>query len=77
MKTTLLKQTFKIIIVFIIILGIIVRLINLENRIYWKDEVFTSLRVSGYTEEEVIKNLYNGSILSSEDLHKYQKNSFL
>lgn len=76
MKTTLLKQTFKIIIVFIIILGIIVRLINLENRIYWKDEVFTSLRVSGYTEEEVIKNLYNGSVLSSEDLHKYQKTHF-
>ncbi len=76
MKTTLLKQPFKIILIFIIILGIIVRLINLENRVYWKDEVFTSLRVSGYTEEEVIKNLYDGRVLSSDDLDKYQQTRF-
>lgn len=76
MKTTSLKQPFKIILIFIIILGVIVRLINLDNRVYWKDEVFTSLRVSGYTEEQVIKNLYDGSVLSSEDLDKYQQTHF-
>ncbi|EAZ89531.1 glycosyltransferase family 39 protein [Crocosphaera chwakensis] len=76
MTTNLSKKLFKTIIIFIIILGIIVRLTNLDNRVYWKDEVFTSLRVSGYTEEEVIKNLYDGSVLSSEDLQKYQQTRF-
>ncbi|MGK7940366.1 MAG: glycosyltransferase family 39 protein [Crocosphaera sp.] len=73
---TLLKEPFKIIIILIIVVGIAVRLLNLEQRVYWKDEVFTSLRVSGYTEEEVIEGLYNGSVLSLEDLQGYQQTYF-
>lgn len=68
-----LKQPFKLILILLIIAGISLRLVNLEEKIYWKDEVFTSLRVSGYTEEEVKKDLYQGQTLTLEDLQKYQK----
>jgi uncharacterized membrane protein len=70
---TLFKQPFKLILVLSIIIGVAIRLINLEQKIYWKDEVFTSLRVSGYTEEDVKKNLYKGKILSLKDLQEYQQ----
>ncbi|MEA5510294.1 glycosyltransferase family 39 protein [Crocosphaera sp. UHCC 0190] len=70
---TLSKQPFKLIIILIIVVGVAIRLVNLEQKVYWKDEVFTSLRVSGYTEEDVNKKLYTGKTLSLEDLHKYQQ----
>lgn len=73
---SLLKEPFKIIIILIIIVSIAIRLINLDHRVYWKDEVFTSLRVSGYTEEEVIEGLYNHNVLSLEDLQTYQQTYF-
>lgn len=69
----LLKQPFQLIIICIIIAGIFLRLVNLEQKVYWKDEVFTSLRISGYTEQEVVENIYDGRVISLEDLQKYQQ----
>lgn len=69
----LVKHPFKLVLILVIVVGIALRLINLEQKVYWKDEVFTSLRVSGYTEQDVTETLYKGHVLSLEDLQKYQK----
>ena len=63
----------KILVVTVLILGIFFRLFNIDHKFYWFDETFTSLRVSGYTESEVIEQLCNGQELSVEDLQKYQQ----
>ncbi len=40
---------------------------------YWYDETFTSLRISGYTETEVVQQLFNGDEINVKDLQKYQR----
>lgn len=64
---------FKILVVTVLILGVFCRLFNIDHKVYWFDETFTSLRVSGYTESEVVKQVCNGQVLNVEDLQKYQK----
>ena len=57
----------------LLLLGIFFRCTNLEQKIYWGDEVYTSLNISGYTFSEMEQQLVgNGRIISSEDLQKYQ-----
>ena len=64
---------FKILVVIVLVLGIFFRFYNIEHKFYWFDETFTSLRISGYTESEVVKQVCNGQELSVEDLQKYQQ----
>jgi len=69
---------FKFIIMFFLYLfflcyGVWVRCVNLDTKIYWHDEVFTSLRAAGYTKEEVIETIFTGEILSRSDLLQYQE----
>jgi uncharacterized membrane protein len=62
----------RFLIIILLILGIFFRLGNLERKIYWHDEVYTSLRISGYTISEMNEQLRQGHLLSIKDLHKYQ-----
>lgn len=64
---------FRFLIIMLLALGIFFRFVNLDRKIYWMDEVYTSLRISGYTESEVAHQLLKGKILSLQDLHKYQQ----
>jgi uncharacterized membrane protein len=59
--------------VIILALSILFRLINIEQKAYWDDEAFTSLRVSGYTETELVDYVANVDIISVKDLEKYQR----
>jgi uncharacterized membrane protein len=47
--------------------------VNLDTKIYWHDEVFTSLRTAGYKGEEVIEKIFTGEILGRSDLLQYQE----
>lgn len=51
--------------------GIWFRFGNL-HQIYWHDEAFTSLRISGYTSLEVKQNLFNNQLVSLDELLYYQ-----
>ncbi len=67
-----LKTGFSLLIV-IVAMGVFFRVTNLEKKVYWVDEVATSIRVSGYTKQEVTQNLSQLDILSINDLQSYQK----
>jgi uncharacterized membrane protein len=58
--------------VLLLILGIFFRFANLDRKIYWFDETYTSLRISGYQEAEVIERVYDKKPIAVEDLLKYQ-----
>ncbi|MDP8965756.1 MAG: glycosyltransferase family 39 protein, partial [Cyanobacteriota bacterium] len=60
-------------IVILLFFGIFFRFVNLDQKVYWIDEAFTSLRVSGYTEAEVVQELSNAGIVGIESLQKYQR----
>lgn len=57
----------------LLILGIFFRFYHLDQKFYWYDETFTSLRISGYTEAEVVEQVTQGQIISVQDLQQYQQ----
>ncbi|MGL5807384.1 MAG: glycosyltransferase family 39 protein [Xenococcaceae cyanobacterium] len=64
---------WRLLIVFLLVLGIFFRFANLDRKIYWFDETYTSLRISGYREAEVIDRVYDKNPIAVEDLMKYQR----
>lgn len=60
------------VLILIIFLGIIFRFINLDNKVFWLDETFTSLQVSGYLQKEVKAKIANGSIIDITEINEYQ-----
>lgn len=56
----------------ILILGIFFRFINLEKKVYWIDEVHTSLRVAGYKKTEFVDKSPVNEIINIADLQKFQ-----
>jgi len=62
----------RFLILTLLVLGLFFRLGNLDRKVYWFDETYTSLRTSGFTEFEVIQNLSNTGIIDRETLQKYQ-----
>jgi uncharacterized membrane protein len=66
------QKTFKIFIAIALIFGIFFRFVNIDRKNYWNDEVFTSLRISGYTVEEVQQQVFTGRQINVEELRQYQ-----
>ena len=62
----------RFLLIVILGLGVFFRFVNIDRKVYWFDETFTSLRISGYTEKEAIAQLCNGQQIGVEDLQKYQ-----
>ncbi|MEQ9236747.1 glycosyltransferase family 39 protein [Coleofasciculus sp. E2-BRE-01] len=63
---------FHLFVLGVLILGIFFRFVNIDRKIYEFDEVYTSLRISGYTMAEMEQELRNGQVISIKDLQKYQ-----
>ncbi len=62
----------RFLVIVLLVLGVFFRFVNIDRKVYWFDEAFTSLRISGYTEKEAIAQLCNGQQIGIEDLQKYQ-----
>lgn len=59
-------------IIVLLLLGIFFRFVNLDRKVYWHDETFTSIWISGYRPQEIIDQAFNGQVIDSKDLQKYQ-----
>jgi uncharacterized membrane protein len=55
----------------LIVLGVFFRGVNLDRKVFWDDEAFTALRVSGYTGAQAHQALYTGQDLSFAEVEKY------
>ncbi len=68
------SKSLKFCLLIIITLGILLRFVNLDQKSYWIDEAFSSLRISGHLESEVaIQQLFDGRVITVQDLEKYQR----
>ena len=56
----------------ILLLGIFLRFANLEDKIFWVDEIATAIRVSGHTVQEVATNLQQQDLVDFNILRSYQ-----
>ena len=59
---------------FLLCLGVFFRFYNLDKKVYWIDEVYTSLWISGYTWNEALKTIAN-RVVDINDFHKFQSPS--
>lgn len=69
---TLPPQKLRLFIIIILIMGLFFRFSNFDQRAYTSDEVRSLLHTSGYTSQELIDRVFNGNIISIEDLQHYQ-----
>ncbi|HYW19835.1 MAG TPA: glycosyltransferase family 39 protein [Nodularia sp. (in: cyanobacteria)] len=60
-------------IIFLLAMGILFRFVNLEGKVYSHDETYTSLRISGYTVDEVKEQIFNGRVISKESFARFQR----
>lgn len=60
-------------IVLLLAVGLFFRFYNLDRKVYWNDEVWTSLWLSGHSSSEMIEQLFDGRELTSQDLQRYQR----
>lgn len=78
MKSTLIPNWalpptgLRALIIVLLCLGIFFRFTNLSLKVYWHDETITSLHLAGYIGEDVRQHIFNGEIISVQDLLKYQ-----
>ncbi|NJN90623.1 MAG: hypothetical protein HC878_09805, partial [Leptolyngbyaceae cyanobacterium SL_5_14] len=56
-------------------LGIFFRFVHLDRKVYWHDETLTSLRIFGYTETELVQQVFDGEIITAEQLQQFQQPS--
>lgn len=52
--------------------GIFFRMAGLDRKVYWHDEVFTTLRAAGYLGKEAEQTLYTGEVLRPDQLLQFQ-----
>ena len=67
------RRWWLILCAIVLVIGVFFRCYNIDKKTYWHDEVYTSIRVSGYNGGEVIQEIFRGKIIQPQDLLKYQK----
>lgn len=60
------------IIIFLLIVGGFFNFFNLDKKVYWHDEVYTSMRAAGFTRDEIDQELFQNRIVLAPQLQKYQ-----
>lgn len=58
-------------IIILLILGVFFRFYHLDYKIYWLDETFTALRVSGYSAPELVEVIPKNKVLTIQDIQGY------
>jgi uncharacterized membrane protein len=53
-------------------MGILFRFFNIEGKVYWHNETYTSLRISGYTTTQVKQQIFNGQVIDKESFALFQ-----
>ena len=55
-----------------VFIGTVLRFTGLDSKVYWHDEVYTALRISGYTTAEYAGSAFNNHIYTTEELLNFQ-----
>ncbi len=66
-------KTWRFFLIAVLVIGIFFRFVNLDQKLYWRDETFTSLRIYGYTKQELTNEVTDGKIITKDFFQNYQK----
>lgn len=62
----------RFLIILLLAMGILFRFVNLDGKVYWHDETYTSLRISGYTINQAKQRLFNNRVIGEESFAQFQ-----
>ncbi|MEH1822792.1 MAG: glycosyltransferase family 39 protein [Nostoc sp.] len=62
----------RFLVIFLLAMGILFRFFNLDGKVYWHDETYASLRISGYTKTEAKQQLFNNRVIGGESFSQFQ-----
>ncbi len=62
---------FYLLILVILLLGIFFRFANIDQKVYWHDEIYTTLHINGFFSSEWRDNLFTGKIIKLKELQYY------
>jgi uncharacterized membrane protein len=65
------RSWINFLVITLVVLGIYFRFVNLERKVFWDDEAFTALRISGYTAAQAQEALYTSEDLNFSEIQKY------
>ncbi|MEO0757131.1 MAG: glycosyltransferase family 39 protein [Cyanobacteria bacterium J06648_16] len=71
-QITAVKRRLRVAIALILLLGIVFRFTNVSHKPYWHDEVFTTVRVVGYTGPEIEAAVLAQPLVRAADLQRFQ-----
>ncbi len=58
--------------IFLLVMGILFRFFNLDGKVFWHDETYISLRISGYTINQAKQQLFNNRVIGEESFAQFQ-----
>lgn len=67
------ERYWLLLITVILLVGIFFRFVNIDRKVYWHDEAYTSLRISGYTKTEFVQQVFDGRAIDVDVVQKYQR----
>ncbi|MBZ8181848.1 glycosyltransferase family 39 protein [Oscillatoria salina] len=67
------SKWWRILVIFLLVIGILFRVVNIEKKVYWGDEAAGSYRIAGYKSKEFQEFAMQGQVMSPEELQKYQR----
>ena len=67
----IIPKSWRFVFVVVLVIGIVFRFVNLDNKVFWLDEVKATYKISGYEFVEY-QQKFNGQIISPEDFQKYR-----
>jgi uncharacterized membrane protein len=68
-----LSPLLKFVLIFVIVIGVVFRFVALDHKVYWFDEVYTNLRVGGWSSKAVDEVLFKNQIIPASQLQQYQR----
>lgn len=64
---------WRILLLLLLIMTIVFRFANLDQKIYTVDEVRGLLRISGYTSQEFVERVFQGQTVTAAEIQRYQQ----
>ncbi len=71
MKYLKISRCFYLLFGILILLGLFLRFANIDQKVYWHDETYTSIYISGFFRSEWKDNLFTGKIIEPKQLQYY------
>ncbi|MEH1971669.1 MAG: glycosyltransferase family 39 protein [Nostoc sp.] len=62
----------RFLIIFLLTMSILFRFFNLDSKVFWHDETYALLRISGYTINEAKQKLFNNRVIGGESFAQFQ-----